>query len=173
MPVCFLKTLSNPALQKRRYMITKPNNPYGLAKDTLRRQLENLKKDYFFKLTWARLFYLYGEGQSEKSLYSQLKRAIDKGDSVFNLSGGEQLRDFLPVNEIANYLVSIALMNQDNGIVNICSGVPISIRDLVQNWLMMNQWSIKLNFGYYPYPDYEPMAFWGDCNKLNKILQIQ
>ncbi len=31
--------------------------------------------------------------------------------------------------------------------------------------------NIKLNFGYYPYPDYEPMAFWGDRHRLDAILE--
>jgi dTDP-6-deoxy-L-talose 4-dehydrogenase (NAD+) len=29
--------------------------------------------------------------------------------------------------------------------------------------------AIKMNLGYYPYPEYEPMAFWGDGNKLNSL----
>ena len=28
---------------------------------------------------------------------------------------------------------------------------------------------MKLNLGYYPYPTYEPMAFWGDNTKLDLI----
>jgi hypothetical protein len=27
-----------------------------------------------------------------------------------------------------------------------------------------------LNTGYYPYPDYEPMHFWGDDSRLKTIL---
>ena len=36
---------------------------------------------------------------------------------------------------------------------------------------MAKQKTIKLNLGYYPYPDFEPMKFWGDTNKINKILK--
>jgi dTDP-6-deoxy-L-talose 4-dehydrogenase (NAD+) len=41
-------------------MEAKPTNPYGFAKDSLRRQLEYIKDDQPFALTWARLFYLLG-----------------------------------------------------------------------------------------------------------------
>jgi len=51
------------------------------------------------------------------------------------MSGGEQLRDYLSVEEAARYLVSLALNKGDNGIVNICSGKPISIRRMVEGWI--------------------------------------
>jgi nucleoside-diphosphate-sugar epimerase len=142
-------------------METRPCVPYGFAKDTLRRQLEYLKQARSFALTWARLFYLYGEGQSETSLWAQLNRAVQRGDKVFNMSGGEQLRDYLPVTEAARQIVSHACAGGDTGVINICSGEPVSIRKLVEGWIKENGWSVTLNLGHYPYPDYEPMAFWG------------
>jgi len=149
---------------------TRPTNPYGFAKDMLRRQLEYLKQIKSFNLTWARLFYLYGEGQSQNSIFTQLKNAINQGEKTFNMSGGEQLRDYMPVTEIAKYVVSLAILKQDIGIVNVCSGKPVSVRKLVEDWLTNNNWNIKLNLGYYPYPDYEPMAFWGSNNKCVRHL---
>lgn len=142
-------------------METRPNNPYGYAKDALRKQLEFLKAVKPFNLTWARLFYMYGENQSGTSLYPKLLEAVKRGDKVFNMSGGEQLRDYLPVKEVARQIVNLALAQHDIGPVNICSGKPISVRQQVEKWLYENNWEIDLNLGYYPYPDYEPMEFWG------------
>ncbi|MDZ7751189.1 MAG: NAD(P)-dependent oxidoreductase [Gammaproteobacteria bacterium] len=147
-----------------------PTTAYGFAKDALRRQLEFLREARSFRLVWARLFYLYGEGQAESSLYSQLRRAAEKGNRVFNMSGGEQLRDFLPVGKAAAHLVSLALTPVDAGVVNVCSGKPISIRKLVEGWIDEHRWAIAPNLGYYPYPDYEAMAFWGDRSKLDRLL---
>jgi nucleoside-diphosphate-sugar epimerase len=152
------------------HMEARPINPYGFAKDTLRRQLEYLRQVRPFNLTWARLFYLYGEGQAENSLLPQLKSALKRGDRVFKMSGGEQLRDYLPAAEVAKYLVSLAMTERENGIVNVCSGKPISVRKLVEGWISENSWPIDLHLGQYPYPDYEPMAFWGDRDKLNRCL---
>ena len=156
--------------QLKESLETKPNNPYGFAKDTLRCQLQDLQKIKPFNLTWARLFYLYGEGQSENSLLPQLKKAVQNGDKKFNMSGGEQLRDYLSVLKVAKYILDLATNSQDNGIVNICSGIPISVRSLVESWIKDNTWPININLGYYPYPDYEPMAFWGDSKRLNSII---
>jgi len=154
-------------------MESKPTNPYGFAKDSLRRQLEYIKDNQPFALTWARLFYLYGIGQAKNSLLPQLKFAVEQGDEVFNMSGGAQLRDFLPVTEVAKSIVSLAIGNRDDGIVNICSGRPISVRKLVEDWITENEWSIELNLGHYPYPNYEPMAFWGERQKLDRCLDSQ
>jgi dTDP-6-deoxy-L-talose 4-dehydrogenase (NAD+) len=150
-----------------------PINPYGYAKDALRRQLEFLRGKHPFALTWARLFPMYGQGQAENSLLPQLKRAVERGDKTFNMSGGEQLRDYLPVSEVATSLVTLALRQMDAGVVNICSGKPISVRKLVEGWIEQNGWTIELNLGHFPYPDFEPMAFWGCPRKLHASLDAQ
>lgn len=146
----------------------RPETPYGFAKDALRKQLQFLKSMHPFNLTWARLFYLYGEGQSPTSLFSQLRKAVDEGKEQFDMSGGEQVRDFLPAEEVARQLVALATWQHESGVVNICSGKPQSVRSLVEGWIAENNWNIKLNLGRYPYPDYEPMAFWGNSSKFKK-----
>jgi dTDP-6-deoxy-L-talose 4-dehydrogenase (NAD+) len=150
-----------------------PANPYGFAKNQLRLQLEYLQKSVPFNFTWARLFYLYGDGQAVDSLLPQLKLAVERGDAAFNMSAGEQLRDYVSVTQAAEYLVGLALNRQNNGVVNVCSGSPISVRRLVERWIAENGWSISLNLGHYPYSDYEPMAFWGDRRKLDRCLAAQ
>lgn len=151
-------------------LVTQPGNPYGYAKDALRRQLEFLKSAKPFQLTWARLFYMYGEGQPKGSLYSQIKDAVLRGERVFNMSGGEQLRDYLPIDEVARLISILGKRQCDTGCVNVCAGKPISVRKLVEGWKTENGWGIDFNLGHYPYPDYEPMAFWGDRNRMNAIL---
>lgn len=147
--------------------VTDPQNPYALAKDTLRKFLQQFKSQYDFRLKWVRLFYMYGLGQPEKSIIPQLEKTIRLGEREFKMSGGEQLRDYLPVEKVAEKIVAISKNNNVEGIINCCSGKPISIRNLVENYLRENNKTIHLNLGYYPYPNYEPMAFWGESNDLD------
>lgn len=147
-----------------------PTNPYSIAKNELRKSIEELQREYSFSFKWLRLFYMYGKGQSENSLLSQLDKALEIGAGVFNMSGGEQTRDYLPIEKAAAYIVKIALQKKVEGIINCCSGVPITINDFVENHLRKTGKRIKLNRGYYPYPDYEPMYFWGSTEKLNDAL---
>lgn len=165
---CFEYGMQSGALGED--MEARPGNPYGFAKDALRRELEYLKAVHPFSLVWARLFYMHGEGQAPNSLLPQLQRAVERGEPVFNMSGGEQLRDYLPVTEVARHLVTLALAQRDTGVINVCSGRPISIRKLVADWQKERGSQIALNLGHYPYADYEPFAFWGDRSRLNAII---
>lgn len=167
---CFEYGMASGALSES--LTPAPANPYGFAKNALREQLTFLRAETGVSLAWARLFYIYGEGQGPRSLYSQLRAAVAAGEPSFPMSGGEQLRDFLDVQEVARLLVALALQAGDPGVVNICSGRPISVRNLVERWISENGWDIALELGRYPYPDYEPLAFWGERNKLDRILRI-
>lgn len=147
-----------------------PSNPYSVAKDELRKSLEALQKKYSFSMKWIRLFYVYGTGQNPNSLFSQLDKALEKDEKIFNMSGGEQVRDYLPVEKMAEYIIRIALQKKVTGIINCCSGKPVVLKDMVKEYLKNKNKNININFGYYPYADYEPKKFWGDASKMNKII---
>jgi nucleoside-diphosphate-sugar epimerase len=152
-------------------MNVKPTTSYGLAKYSLYCFLEKLKGEISFSLKWPRLFYTYGRGQSPKSLLPQLDAALANGDETFKMSGGEQVRDFMPVDKLASALVKIAKQDKVTGIINCCSGVPVRLNDFIRDYLQAKKKTITLEKGFYPYPDYEPMEFWGDTTKLNSILK--
>lgn len=147
-----------------------PSNPYGLAKHTLQLFLQNLQQEKPFTLQWARLFYLHGEGQNPNSLLAALDRAIDSGDASFNMSGGEQLRDFLSIASAADYLAAIVHQRDFNGVINCASGQPVSVRALVEQRLRERGAALNLNLGHYPYPTHEPMAFWAVTERLQQLL---
>jgi len=168
---CFEYGMVNGCLNES--LPSSPDNPYALAKDTLRKFLQSLQQETFFTLQWVRLFYMYGEGQNPGSLLAQLEIAIDRGDASFNMSGGEQLRDYLPVESVAQRIVALIEHESLNGIYNCCSGEPISVRKLVEEYIRMKKADITLNLGFYPYPDFEPMAFWGDATKYNSEVNLR
>ena len=143
-----------------------PGNSYAIAKNELRKQLQLLNSSLSFDLKWVRLFYMYGRGQPSTSLVGQLDKALENKEQHFNMSGGEQLRDFLPIEKVAEHIVSIALQQQVTGIINCCSGIPVSVRAFVEEYLKERKKAICLNLGYYPYTDYEAMEFWGSNTKL-------
>ncbi len=147
-----------------------PTNAYGFAKHCLRQQLNYLLDSEQHRLLWCRLFYLWDELQPASSLYGQLRQAVTNGQNHFDMSGGEQLRDYLPASTVADYLVRIAMQTRCSGVVNICSGQAVSVRSLVERWISENQWTINPRFGVLPYPSHEPMAFWGDAKKLQQWL---
>ncbi|MHA6125920.1 NAD-dependent epimerase/dehydratase family protein [Pseudomonas fluorescens group sp. PF-1] len=146
-----------------------PSNPYGLAKHTLRLFLQNLAQEHPFTLQWARLFYLHGEGQNPNSLLAALDRAIDAGDAQFNMSMGDQLRDYLEITEAAAQLATLIARPDVGGVINCCSGRPVSVRALVEARVRQRQSSITLNLGHYGYSAHEPMAFWGIAQRISQL----
>ena len=149
---------------------TDPRNSYALAKDTLRKFLQNFQEKQAFDFKWARLFYMYGPGQNPTSLLAQLDKAIDSGATYFDMSPGEQLRDYLPVSTVADYLVRLVEQSKIGGVINCCSGNPISVRGLVEKHLAERDAKIILRLGKFGYSSFEPMAFWGDRRKLDTAL---
>lgn len=151
---------------------TKPSVAYGIAKDTLRKSIEKLKSEKDFIFQWLRFFYIYGEGQAKNSLLSQLDMAVKNGDEEFKMSLGTQLRDYLSINDVVNNII-LSISNTDvQGVINCCSGNPISVLDLVVNRCKELGVNINLNRGFYKIPDYEPLDFWGTPAKIKQMKKI-
>ena len=158
---CFEYGLKSGAISSS--STTEPTTLYATAKDTLRKKLSLLSLNKDFNLQWARIFYMFGKGQNSNSIISQLDLAIKNKQKVFHMSGGEQLRDYLPVEKAAEKLSNL-YKSGNQGIFNICSGKPISIKNLVESYIEKNNSNIIPKYGYYPYSVYEPMQFWGIQN---------
>jgi nucleoside-diphosphate-sugar epimerase len=141
---CFEYGLKEGSLSED--METNPVNAYGLSKDCLRKMLQQLGMHLDYNLTWMRIFYPYGKGQYQHSLIPLLESAIENNLPYFNMSKGDQVRDFIKVELMSNYIVNLSTNHRNNGIVNICSGNGITV---------------STN---------EPMSFWGDTKKLLKII---
>ena len=146
-----------------------PTTAYGLAKDTLRKALALFTAEQNVSFKWLRLFYMYGRGQNPKSLLAQVEAAALRGETTFNMSKGEQLRDYLPVADVADYISQTARQQQVTGVINCCSGQPVAVRTFVERFVRERNYHLTLNLGYYSYPDYEPLAFWGNNQKLLTI----
>jgi dTDP-6-deoxy-L-talose 4-dehydrogenase (NAD+) len=147
-----------------------PTTAYGKAKDQLHRSLLPIAASNAMRLTWARLFYLFGPGQAPSSLYAQLQAAVAGHAREFAMSPGDQLRDFLPVEVAVRDMVELALDGRDAGTVNVCSGEARSVESWVRTWL--SDWGVEMDLalGVHRYPDYEPHAFWGSTARLRALL---
>lgn len=147
-----------------------PVLPYPMGKKMLLDFITDIQNEFQFSLKWIRVFYVFGDIIGRRNLYTLLNQAIQNKQESFDMSGGEQIRDFLMPHQIAQYIIKISLQKQVVGIINCCSGNPVKLKDYVQDYIKSKGSNLKLNLGVYPYPDYEPMNTWGSILKLNKIL---
>jgi len=154
--------------------ITNPITPYAIAKDTLHKMLRCLQKETDFKLTWARLFYVYGLdkncGQRPGGLCNSIHQAIERKDKTFNvtsvnyLNGDGPLLDFVEVNEVACQLINLVdavFPTQVPDIVNICSGLPQSVANFARYYVSKLGADISINEKHRMLDYYEPMEMWG------------
>jgi len=125
---CFEYDLSNGDLSINTPL--KPTTTYAAAKAALYMCLSQLLSSKSIEFSWCRLFYLYGEGEDERRLVSYIHKQLSQAKKV-ELTNGEQVRDFLDVAEVGNLIVDVAT-GKKNGPINICSGIPMSIRQLAE-----------------------------------------
>jgi len=148
---------------------TNPNTPYGIAKDRLRKSLSDMRSEFEFELTWARIFYPFGDGQSEISIYSQLRAAMLNGDQQFKMGSGKQVLDFISVEKVASTLVSLTTRCAGVGLVNIGSGEPQSVHDFVNDQIRVLGAQLEPLVGALPDRNFESQAFWADASKLRSL----
>jgi nucleoside-diphosphate-sugar epimerase len=150
-----------------------PATSYAIAKHRLHEELDTWRSTRGLALAWLRVFYLFGPGQSASSLFAQLNAAIDRGDSHFPMSAGDQMRDFMPVGQAAAEISRLAALAVDAGTVNLCSGQPTRVIDMARRWVAERGAAIALDTGRFPYPTYEPFSFWGSRSRLDQLLEAK
>ena len=108
----------------------RPSTPYGQAKVDAFNALSAALPRHGVAFAWCRLFYLYGEGEDSRRLVPYVRDRLQAGEPA-ELSSGSQIRDFLDVREAGRMIVDVALGSQE-GPVNICSGKPVTVRELAE-----------------------------------------
>ncbi len=108
----------------------RPLTPYGSAKAAAFMMLSQWLPIQPIEFAWCRLFYLYGEGENERRLVPYLRAHLAAGE-IAELTSGRQVRDFMDVSDAGRLIAEIALGSQ-KGPINICSGIPVTVRELAE-----------------------------------------
>lgn len=108
----------------------RPVTPYAGAKAATFIALSNCLPALNLEFSWCRLFYLYGEGEDERRLVPYVRSRIVAGQPV-ELTSGKQIRDFADVSVAGAMIAEIALSDRQ-GPANICTGKPITVRELAE-----------------------------------------
>ncbi|MDC0417214.1 NAD(P)-dependent oxidoreductase [Candidatus Pelagibacter sp.] len=148
-----------------------PKIPYSIAKLKVLKNLIKLKKNYKFKLSWLRPFYVYGNNKKRETLYTIINDLKKVGGKL--KLDGSLIRDFVPLEFLCKTIVKIALMNKDFGIINVCTGKGVSIKDFIKKNIKNKKNLKKINMNGKASLNFEPKKFWGNPNKLKKILNIK
>lgn len=151
-----------------------PCNPlslYGIAKNALRQALSIYTEDKHVGFKWLRAYYITGDDANNKSVFAKICEFSHDGKTTFPFTSGTNKYDFTDVNMLAVYIAKSALQDKINGIINVCSGQPVSLKDKVEEFIAEHQFNIRPEYGVYPSRKYDSPAIWGNADKINQIMR--
>ena len=151
-----------------------PTNPlslYGIAKNTLRQLTFLLGKNENVIVQWIRGFYIFGDDLKNNSIFKKIVEAEQERKTEFPFTSGKNKYDFLSIYDMADQIAEIVLQDKINGIINSCTGQPMTLAEKVESFIKENNFKIKLKYGAYPDRPYDSPGIWGDATKINEIMK--
>lgn len=141
------------------------NSPslYGQSKASIYKIGEIFCKQNFLDFKWARIFNLYGPNEKSSRLMPSVINAMLNNDNV-KVSDCVKIQDYLHVFDTASAIVDL-LESKVNGAVNICSGIPIKLRVIVEKIAEMTSFKGNILWGAIPTSFDEPFVV-GNNQKL-------
>jgi UDP-glucose 4-epimerase len=115
---------------------TRPISSYGVAKLTLEHYFDLYRTIYGTDHVVARISNAYGPFQSSatgQGLIAVLLDRISRDEPLEIWGDGENVRDFVFIDDAANALITLAEAGQPGETYNVGSGSGISVNELVQN----------------------------------------
>ena len=138
-----------------------PVNPDGASKAAASLAAVALAQEKNCRITILRPFTVYGEGQHRDNFYPALRSAALAG-ADFPMTLGEQVRDFVPVGEVAGAFLAALSRVPDPGhpaILNVGTGQAQTLRAFAEHWWSRWQAPGRLLVGAVPYRANEVMRY--------------
>ena len=110
----------------------RPQTPYGVAKDALRRAAQERLEARGVSFAWGRIVFLHGPGEHPDRLVPSVTRSLLAGRPA-RCTDGHQVRDFLHSADAARAFAALVAGDVE-GPVNIASGEEVSVAALV-GWI--------------------------------------
>lgn len=140
----------------------KPTLTYAASKAASSSVFYQFAIQHQVNLSYHRIFQIFGEGEAPSRLWPSLKKAALAGED-FEMTEGDQIRDFIAVEDVAQYFINACLKEDlipgKPEFFNVGSGMPQSIFEFSQFW--WNKWQAKgkLLKGILPYREGEVMRY--------------
>jgi nucleoside-diphosphate-sugar epimerase len=151
-------------LDERRSAI-EPATRYGRCKNCARRAAAQVAQARGASLAWGRIFFLYGPQEHPDRLVASIARGLLRGERVAT-SEGSQVRDFMHIDDVASAFVTLT-EGDTQGPVNIASGLPTTVRDVITLVAEAAGGLDRVDFGALPMRAGEPARIVGTADRLH------
>jgi nucleoside-diphosphate-sugar epimerase len=148
----------------------RPASLYGAAKHALHMAAAPYAEQAAFEFAWGRVFVVYGPGEADERLIPSVGRRLLAGEPVPTTSG-EQVRDFMYVEDAAAAFAALA-DSDATGAVNIASGDPVRVRDVVETLALHTGRPDLLRPGALPDREGDPPRLVADVTRLRREVGI-
>lgn len=139
--------------------------PYSVCKTSLYQMTKSYVAQTELSLAWGRIFFPFGINEHPARLIPYLIQTLLKGEAA-QTSSGEQIRDLLYVKDLAAAFVAL-LQSDVEGAVNISSGNPVRLREIILRIADKLQASDLVELGARP-DNNEPPMIVGDARRLRE-----
>ncbi|MCL2145207.1 MAG: NAD-dependent epimerase/dehydratase family protein, partial [Endomicrobia bacterium] len=139
-----------------------PQTVYAKCKNYLRELAQLYCEQNGISFGWGRIFYVYGHGENEKRLTSQIIKSIKNRKEVI-ITNGNLVKDYIYSKDIAGGFVKF-LDGDVTGIVNICTGKGITLADYAMT--IANKFSRPDLIKILNEPTTQPPVIVGDNTRL-------
>jgi nucleoside-diphosphate-sugar epimerase len=146
-----------------------PSSLYGKTKRSAYECLTELSAFYQAEFAWARIFFPYGPGEPVKRLIPYVITHLLRDEDAL-CTHGNQLRDFMHVSDMGDALAAILDANI-HGAVNVGSGVPVSIREVVMQIAHLLGKENRIKLGMVAEPLHSPAKILASVNRLQDELK--
>ena len=85
----------------------------------------------------------------------------------------QEINGIIDVKELAEMIVDAATQDKYTGIINVCSGNPISLGEKVEQFLKEKKIDIELKYGAFPDREYDSPVVYGDATKIQDIEKMK
>ncbi len=109
----------------------KPFDNYSLSKVFQYQLCQSLAEKLSLDISYLRPFQIYGGAENEKRLFPSLISAI-KNNKSFEVSAGSQVRDFVHIDALSDFIVDEINLLSGFQILNVASGIGTSVKDFVE-----------------------------------------
>ena len=150
-----------------------PKSNYGIAKNTLRQLTTLLTSQHDICMQWIRGYYILGDDLKNSSIFTKITKLEQEGAATFPFNSGKNKYDFITVEELAQQITAVASQEEVTGVVNCCSGKPVSLADKVEEFIREHHFKIRPEYGAFPDRPYDSPGVWGNPDKINQIMKKQ
>ena len=75
------------------------------------------------------------------------------------------------MDELSEQIATAATQDEVHGVINCCTGNPVSLGDKVDEFIKEHGFKIRPEYGAFPDRPYDSPGVWGDAEKINKIMK--